>query len=255
MKVNNKTKKIKFVVCLTTMCFIIAVVPMYNDVLRSVEEITSADVIVIDPGHGGIDGGAESSDGVSEKNINLAIAKELESLAKIDGWNVVMTRNDDISLGEDAEGTIRSKKTKDLLERKRIISEVKPILAVSIHLNSFKEDRSVHGAQVFFPAGSNEELVISESKRLAETVQNFLSKGIDDGTKRTALSKSGVLILKNPSSPIVIIECGFLSNNTEAELLKSKEYQKKIATCIYKGIMDFSNKDVRKNIEIVDSLQ
>lgn len=254
MRVKDKTKKIKFIFCLVIMCFVIAVVPMYNDVLRSVEKITSADVIVIDPGHGGIDGGAESMNGVSEKNINLAIAKELESLAEIDGWNVVMTRNEDISLGEDAKGTIRSKKTKDLLERKRIISETKPIVAVSIHLNSFKEDRSVRGAQVFYPEGVQEEPIISESKRLAEIVQKSLSSGIADGTERTALSKSGVLILKNSSSPIIIVECGFLSNNAEAKLLESKAYQKKLATCIYKGIMDFSNKEVKKDIKIIDSL-
>jgi N-acetylmuramoyl-L-alanine amidase len=254
MRVNNKMNKLKYIVCLATICFIIAAVPMYNDVLKSVEKITSADVIVIDPGHGGLDGGAESAGGVSEKNINLAIAKELEALAKADGWNVVMTRDEDISLGEEAKGSIRSKKTKDLLERKRIISEIKPTATVSIHLNSFKEDRSVHGAQVFYPAGSEKESVISESKRLAEIVQGSLTKGIADGTDRTALSKSGVLILKNPSSPIIIVECGFLSNKAEADLLQSKEYQKKIAACVYEGIMTFSNKEVKKDIKIRDSL-
>ncbi|MHC1722025.1 MAG: N-acetylmuramoyl-L-alanine amidase [Aminipila sp.] len=254
MRVNNKVKKIKIIVCLVTICLIIAAVPMYNDVLRSVERITSADVIIIDPGHGGLDGGAESAGGVSEKNINLAIAKELEQLAKVDGWNVVMTRNEDISLGEDAKGTIRSKKTKDLLERKRIICEVEPNVTVSIHLNSFKEDRSVKGAQVFYPSGSEKETVIAESKRLAEIVQESLSNGIADGTERTALSKSGVMILKNPKSPIIIVECGFLSNSVEAQLLESKEYQKKLAACIYKGIMTFSNKEVKKDIKVLDSL-
>ncbi len=254
MRVNGKVKKLKIIACLATICFIIAAVPMYNDVVRSVERITSADVIVIDPGHGGLDGGAESAGGVSEKNINLAIAKELEQLAKVDGWNVVMTRNEDISLGDEAKGTIRSKKTKDLLERKRIISEVEPNVTVSIHLNSFKEDRSVQGAQVFYPAGSEKESVIAESKRLAEIVQECLTSGIADGTERTALSKSGVMILKNPKTPIIIVECGFLSNNEDAKLLESKEYQKKLAECIYQGIMTFSNKDVRKDIKVLDSI-
>lgn len=254
MRVNDKVKKLKIIICLTAICFIIAAVPMYNDVLKNVEKITSADVIVIDPGHGGMDGGAQSAGGVTEKNINLAIAKELEHLAKTDGWNVVMTRNEDISLGENANGTIRSKKTKDLLERARIISEVKPNVTVSIHLNSFREDRSVQGAQVFYPSGSEEKPVIAESKRLAEIVQESLSNGIDDGTERIALSKSGVLILKNPATPIIIVECGFLSNSREAELLESEDYQKKLAACIYKGIMTFSNKEVKKDIKILDSL-
>ncbi len=254
MRVNNKVNKLKYIVCIVTICFIIAAVPMYHDVQRSVERITSADVIIIDPGHGGMDGGAESANGVSEKNINLAISKEIERLAKADGWNVILTRSEDISLGEDAKGAIRSKKTKDLLERKRIISEVKPTATVSIHLNSFKEDRSVHGAQVFYPSGSEQEHVIAESKRLAEIVQKSLSEGIDDGTERVALSKSGVLILKNPSSPIIIVECGFLSNHQEAKLLQSKEYQSKVASCIYAGIMTFSNKEAKRDIKIRDSL-
>lgn len=253
MRVNCKLKKVKIIFCLTIICAITAAVPMYNDVIRNVERIMSADVIVIDPGHGGMDGGAESSNGVSEKNINLEIAKEIESLAKADGWNVVMTRDEDISLGEGEKGTIRSKKTKDLLERKRIISETKPTATVSIHLNSFKQDRSVHGAQVFFPEGSKENEVISESKRLAEVVQESLTKGIADGTERSALSKSGVLILKNPVAPIIIVECGFLSNAKEAELLESQDYQKKIASCIYQGIMTFSNKEPKKIIKVVDS--
>lgn len=254
MRVTEKAKKLKFIVCLAAVCLITAAVPMYNDVLRSVQQITSADVIVIDAGHGGFDGGAESAGGVCEKNINLAIAKELESLAKRDGWNVVMTRSEDTSLGEESKGAIRSKKTKDLLERKRIISETEPTVAVSIHLNSFKEDRSVHGAQVFFPSGQETDPVIAESKRLAEIIQESLCQGIDDGTGRTALSKSGVLILKNPKAPIVIVECGFLSNHEEAQLLGSRAYQKKLAECIYGGIMAFSNKEVKKDIETVDSL-
>ncbi|QHI72549.1 N-acetylmuramoyl-L-alanine amidase [Aminipila terrae] len=254
MRVNRKVNKLKYIICIVTLCFVTAAVPMYHDVLRSVERITSADVIVIDPGHGGMDGGAESADGVTEKNINLAIAKNLEELARADGWNVIMTRNEDISLGEEAKGSIRSKKTKDLLERKRIISEVKPTATVSIHLNSFKEDRSVHGAQVFYPSGSEKEPVIAESKRLAEIVQESLNKGIENGTERIVLSKSGVLILKNPSSPIIIVECGFLSNSQEARQLENEEYQKKIAGCIYEGIMAFSNKEAKKDIKILDSL-
>ncbi len=254
MRVNNKLKKIKVLFCLIIICLITAAVPTYQEVLKSVEKITSADVIVIDAGHGGFDGGAESIKGTSEKNINLAIAKELEALAKKDGWNIIMTRSEDLSLGEDVNGAIRSKKTKDLLERKRIISEIKPMLAVSIHLNSFKEDRSVHGAQVFYPSGSEDKAVIADSKRLAEIVQESLETGIQDGKERTALSKSGVLILKNPSVPIIIVECGFLSNNQEADLLETSEYQKKLAECIYKGILTFTNKESKKEMNVIDSL-
>lgn len=255
MKTNKKPGKAELVFCLIVLCVVTAAVPMYNDVLKNVEKIMTTDTIVIDPGHGGFDGGAESMSGVSEKNINLAIAEEIKAMAEKDGWNVILTRDGDVSLGEDTQASIRSKKTKDLLERKRIISEIKPTAAVSIHLNSFKEDRSVRGAQVFFPSGSETDQIISECKRLAETIQKSLTEGIDDGTDRTALSKSGVLILKNPAAPIAIVECGFLSNSEEAKLLETAEYQKKLAECIYEGIMIFSNKESLPNIQTVDSIR
>lgn len=246
-------KKLRLMLCLISIGVIIASVPMYNDVLQRVEKITSTDWIVIDAGHGGYDGGAESSYGVMEKDINLAIAKKVEKMALEDGWNVVMTRSEDISLNKKEQGAIRSKKTSDLLERKRIIAEINPEVTVSIHLNSFTADRSVRGAQVFFPAGSEENTVISESKRLAEIIQEELINGIGDGTNRTALSKSGVLLLKNPKGPIAIVECGFLSNNDEAKLLENGEYQEKLAKGIYDGIMLFSNKESKSEIRIIDS--
>ncbi|QIB70512.1 hypothetical protein Ami103574_14965 [Aminipila butyrica] len=254
MRGNNPINKLKYAVCIGVLCLVTAAVPMYHEVLRSVEQLTSADVLLIDPGHGGMDGGAESAKGICEKNINLAISKEIQQLAQADGWTVVLTREEDISLGEEAKGSIRSKKTKDLLERKRILAEVKPTAAISIHLNSFREDRRVHGAQAFYPAGSETEAVIAESKRLAEAIQEQLNQQLQPEEERTALSKSGVLILKNPVSPITIIECGFLSNSQEAEKLEDVQYQKDIAASIYQGVMDFSHKEAKKKVKVLDSL-
>jgi N-acetylmuramoyl-L-alanine amidase len=250
---NETWEKLRTMLCLIAICIVVTLVPIYNNVLKNVEKITSTDWIVIDPGHGGLDGGAESSYGLLEKSVNLEIAQKLEKMALDDGWNVAMTRSEDISLSKIEQGTIRSKKTNDLLERKRIISEIDPKLTVSIHLNSYTADRSVRGAQVFFPSGSEEDTVISESKRLAEIIQEQLINEIGDGTNRTALSKSGVLILKNPKSPIAIVECGFLSNNDEAKLLENSEYQEKLARSIYNGIMVFTNKESKSLIEIIDS--
>ena len=252
MRRSFNGKKVKLILCLWTIALVVAVVPTYKETMKYVEKISSADFIVIDPGHGGFDGGAESADGIPEKDINLSIAKEIEALALKDGWNVVMTRDSDISLGEEG-GSIRSRKTQDLLERKRIISEIKPEVAVSIHLNSFKEDTSVRGAQVFFPKECKDGLVQEKSQALAEAIQKEISAGIDDGTQRVVLSKDGVLILKNSICPIALVECGFLSNHVEAELLTSSEYQKKLAQCIYEGILSFTGKEPQSNIKLVVS--
>lgn len=222
------------------------------------------DTLVIDPGHGGIDGGAVSADGVSEKNINLAIALELQRLAERDGWRVVMTRSKDQGLytGVENDGTeqmeitgrrsIRSLKTEDLRERRRIIDTTEPTLALSIHLNSFKEDPRVHGAQTFYSSAAA-EAVEEKSKLLAGRVQEALVAGLDDGTERTPLGKKNVLLLKEPTVPTVIVECGFLSNREEAKKLADENYQKKIASLIYDGIMEFSGKERAKPLDIIDS--
>jgi N-acetylmuramoyl-L-alanine amidase len=124
---------------------------------------------------------------------------------------------------------------------------------VSIHLNSFKQDRSVRGAQTFYPAGPGEQSVLDESKKFAEIVQEQLVKGIDDGTDRVALEKRDVLMFKNPTVPMLIIECGFLSNQEEAKLLEQEEYQRKLAKCIYEGILIYSGREPGTPIQTIDS--
>ena len=252
MKRHIQEGSTKLILCVSAIAILIAAVPSYKETMRYVEKISAADFIVIDPGHGGFDGGAESADGVPEKDINLSIAKEIEALALADGWNVVMTRDEDVSLSGE-EGSIRSRKTQDLLERKRVISEIKPEVAVSIHLNSFKEDPSVRGAQVFYPKESKDQILGEKSQALAEAVQRSLVLGIDDGTERGVLTKEGVMILKNAPCPIALVECGFLSNPEEAKLLADSEYQKKLAACIYEGILSFTGKEPKPDIRLVVS--
>ncbi|MBQ9931455.1 MAG: N-acetylmuramoyl-L-alanine amidase [Firmicutes bacterium] len=201
-----------------------------------------ADVLIIDPGHGGIDGGAVSASGICEKEINLAIAQKVQKLAEADGWEVILTREDDRLLSDNTEGSIRSQKTEDLHTRKDMIDSTAPLLAVSIHLNSFKEDTTVRGAQTFFSNGNASEEILTESKRLAEAIQECLEEGIADEKERTAMGKKDVLLLKEPTVPTVIVECGFLSNSEEARLLQSEEYQQKLAECIYRGILQYTGR-------------
>ena len=250
----NKALKWKFAFLLIVMAAsYIVFQPVYDGVAARVQQITDADVILIDPGHGGMDGGAQSAAGVSEKDINLAIAQHIKEYAETDGWKVVMTREADVSLGETESKTIRGKKTADLIARREMIKQVKPVAAVSIHLNSFTQDRSVKGAQTFYPSGPAEQSVIDESKKLAEAIQERLVSGIADGTDRVALGKRDVLMFKNPTVPMAIVECGFLSNREEASRLEDEEYQRKLARCIYEGIMVYSGREPAERYEAIDS--
>jgi len=212
--------------------------------------------IVIDAGHGGFDGGAVSKDGTCEKDINMAIALRLRDLAEDDGWRVVMTRTEDQSLdeGDEERKRIRTRKTEDLRRRKEIIDETKPVLAVSIHLNSFQEDPSVRGAQTFFPSRAESEQIVEESRKLAEAIQEELVKGLQDGTERKALGKKDVLLLKDPKVPTVIVECGFLTNPEDAERLKNETYQRQLSEFIYNGILTYSGKTRDENLFVRDSL-
>ncbi|QOX64472.1 hypothetical protein FRZ06_14545 [Anoxybacterium hadale] len=254
MVLRNYNKTIKRLSLLViAVLVLLSFQPVYDGVVTRVERLTSTDILLLDPGHGGMDGGAQSAAGVSEKDINLAIAMYVKEFAEADGWKVVMTREKDIALGDTGSKTIRGKKTADLIARKQMIKEVAPIAAISIHLNSFKQDRSVRGAQTFFPSGPGEQVVLDESKKLAEAIQDRLVTGIADGSERVALGKRDVLMFKNPTVPMAIVECGFLSNESEAKLLEDPEYQKKIARYIYEGIMIYSGKEPIERFETIDS--
>ena len=196
----------------------------------------AAVTVVIDPGHGGVDGGAEADDGTPEKNINLNIALKLKQLAENDGWNIIMTREEDTGLYSEQNSTIRSKKTEDLKKRKEIFDSSAADAAVSIHLNSYTADRSVRGAQVFYADGSE------ESKMLAECIQDQMKN------RRRAMAKSDVLILQQAKVPTVIAECGFLSNYEESRKLRTDEYQNKLAKNIYSGIKNYieNNKGIKR---------
>lgn len=210
-------------------------------------------VLFLDPGHGGMDGGAVSSDGTPEKDINLAIALEVRGLAEEYGWQVVMTRETDENLGR-TEGSIRTMKTADLLERREMLCKYQPQAAVSIHLNSFKEDTSVKGAQVFYPDGWEDEKMQQQCIEFAEVMQKNLSNSLKAEKERTPLVKSDVFIFKEEVCPIVIVECGFLSNPEEAELLQSREYQRRAAEGIMAGITEFTGFEKKTEVELIDSL-
>lgn len=183
--------------------------------------------VVIDAGHGGADPGKVSVDGSLEKDINLQIAKKLAQFLTAADVDVVLTRDSDAGLYDE---NVSNKKVQDMKNRVQIIEEKKPALTVSIHQNSYHEEY-VHGAQVFYYAGSE------ESKALAERIQRTLAVELDPDNARQAKKNDSYYLLKKTSTPIVIVECGFLSNYEEAAKLSSEHYQEKMAWAIHLAVM------------------
>ena len=188
-------------------------------------------VVVLDAGHGGKDPGKVSVNGALEKDINLAIAKKLERLLMQNEIMVIMTRTEDCDLASEHAD---NRKNEDLKARVQLINDSIPALVVSIHQNSYPEE-DVDGAQVFYYAASE------SGKQLGQILQEHLKAELADGNHRVAKANKDYYLLKKSTVPTVIVECGFLSNEREAALLASEEYQEKIAFSLLLGIMEYIN--------------
>lgn len=190
-------------------------------------------IVVLDAGHGGEDPGKVGNGNIYEKDINLAITGYVKNYLEMNDYQVVLTRQGDESLGTTAKGF---DKNADMRERLSAIEEAGADIGVSIHQNSFTEP-GVEGAQVFFYQSS------SEGKELAESIQKSLWQRLAGRKKREIKSDNSYYILKNSTIPMVIVECGFLSNPEELQLLQQEEYQKQVAWAIYMGIENFLHAD------------
>jgi N-acetylmuramoyl-L-alanine amidase len=188
-------------------------------------------VIVIDPGHGGRDPGKVGVNKALEKDINLCISKKLKSLLEQNDIKVIMTREDDIGLYSETDS---NKKNADLRKRVEIIDKNDADLAISIHQNSFSKEY-VKGAQVFYYAKSH------EGRLLSEIIQEQLKLTLMDGNHRKAKPNDNYYMLKNTNCPLIIVECGYMSNYSEAALLLDENYQEKMAWGIHLGILRFIN--------------
>ena len=191
-------------------------------------------IIVLDAGHGGIDPGAMNKDNtILEKDVNLEITKKLRDLLESSGATVIMTREKDVSLyQEDGNKTIRQKYNENLKNRKKIIDESNADIFVSIHLNAFEQSK-YSGAQTFYPKGKD------DGKELAQFIQDELKRVVDKENNRKIKPRDDIYLLKNTNMPSVLIECGFLSNEKESQLLADSKYQDKIAWAIYVGIQKY----------------
>lgn len=234
----------KLMIIIVIFIIVLIIATMRNDeILNSAFKTDAGFTVVLDPGHGGIDGGAESAEGIAEKDINLCIALELKSLLEKEGVKVIMTRDEDVGLyNDEGNAAIRTLKTQDMHKRKEIIDGADADLAVSIHLNSFSQDATVRGAQVFYP-GQGDAVLISKSKIAAELMQEDFNSTLNDEKKRVALQKDDVFILRNITCPLVIAECGFLSNRDEATMLCNHAYQGNIAKTLKVSICRYLEKN------------
>jgi N-acetylmuramoyl-L-alanine amidase len=225
--------KQKYISALMTVCLLAAAVYLartavqYTTTWKKGDE--SSPVVLIDAGHGGEDPGKVGINGALEKEINLTIALLVKTYLEADGITVVLTRNSDAGLYEGQQG---NNKIEDLKRRLALIDSSGAAVAVSIHQNSYTAE-SVHGAQVFYYETSQ------EGARLAALLQEQLRAGVEPENKRQPKSNTTYYLLKKSTAPTVIVECGFLSNGTEAEKLTQEEYQKKIAWNIALGIEQY----------------
>lgn len=193
--------------------------------------------ILLDPGHGGMDGGAVSPTGTIEKDINLNIGIKLKGELEKQGFKVIMTREEDKGLYSEG-GTVRQKKREDLSNRAKMIVEGNCDIFVSIHLNMFPQ-RKYYGAQVWY--ASNEG-----SKKLASIMQGDFKAYLDNTNNRIEKpAKDDYWILRSVGEiPAVLVECGFLSNEIEELKLKTDVYQEKIAKIIALSIQSYFEKEL-----------
>ena len=185
--------------------------------------------IVIDAGHGGIDPGKVGINDALEKDINLALALKLRDKFSQDSIRIILTRDSDTGLY--SEGST-NKKAEDMQTRCKIISDASPIFTVSLHQNSFPSPE-VCGAQVFYFGQSQ------DGKKLADMIQDSLISNVDPDNHRVAKANESYYLLKKTPTPTVIVECGFLSNPTEADLLLTDDYQNLLVDAIYNGIQNY----------------
>lgn len=220
-----------FFVILFLFLFISFIDTPTKTVMSSQVESSCAFTVVIDAGHGGFDSGKVGVDGTLEKEVNLSIAKKLEKLLRQADVQVIMIRSDDRGLYEE---TSDNKKRQDMTNRVKLINEANADCVVSIHQNSYPEE-SVDGAQVFYYTGSK------DGEALAALIQQNLISRADPSNHRIQKSNNSYYLLKNAASPMVIVECGFLSNRDESKKLVDDAYQQKLAWAIHMGILQYLN--------------
>ncbi len=233
MKLNS-TKLIAVVLSLillfTTLLMIVSKNKFFTDTFKSTQNEI---LIIVDAGHGGEDGGAVAPDNSFEKDYNLDIALKLETILKVYGCKVIVTRTDDRMTCDDNLKTQRQKKISDIKNRFAVIKKHNNAVFVSIHQNKFSDSRQ-KGTQVFYSPNN------LKSKTLADCIQQSIVKNLQKDNRRlTKKSGTDIYLLYHSTVPSVLVECGFLSNQSDLMLLKNDSYRKEIAFLIADGIIEY----------------
>ena len=208
-----------------------------NQNLTKLELVSSTPVtnhvVILDAGHGNPDGGATNSSGeIIESNLNLQIVLKLQNLLESSNCTVVLTRSDENGIYETDANSIREKKISDMKNRVKIANNSNAEVFVSIHMNKLNQTQ-YFGWQTFYKPDDK------RSKSLAQKIQTNLNSFMKIENNRQIKPISGIYLSKNVEIPLTIVECGFLSNYEESNLLKTDNYQNSLAWSIYTGIMDY----------------
>ncbi len=241
-KSSKKFYNLLFKICsVFVLCMIISGTVFYNNlktadtVLVTSESFIEKPTVIIDAGHGGFDGGAVAKDGTLEKDINLLIAKSTEKVLLFSGFNVIMTRDEDTSTNTKDYNKIALNKKSDMQNRLDLMNKNKSAVYLGIHLNKYTTSAAT-GAQVFYGVQNEKSYTLAKEMQNAfkNILQNENNRVVKKATKSTYL-------LYNALNPAIITECGFLSNQTELNNLKSEEYRNKISMVIGKGLINGLN--------------
>lgn len=202
---------------------IVLVVVLLSGCAIPVSAPSASQTVLIDPGHGGFDGGAVAADGTKEKDINLAISLCLADMLRIGGVPIEMTRNTDAATA--------SNKTEDMQQRLRMYESA--ITVIAVHQNHFHQAK-YSGAQVFYSANH------PHSERLAETMQrSIVSRLQPQNNRRIKAATDGIYLMHHTTAPAILVECGFLSNEEELTLLKQTDYRQRLAWSICLGYWEY----------------
>ena len=193
----------------------------------------SRQLVFIDPGHGGADGGTVSVDGTRESDVNLSVSLRLRDLLRLCGMETAMTREGDTALSDDGCTTVAQEKASDLRRRAELLNAAPGAILLSIHQNHFPQAK-YRGAQVFFNDAA-------DSEALASSIQESLRLGVDQRNRRQIKRAEGVYLMEHIGNTAALIECGFLSNRAEAMLLLEPDYQKKLVCSICAGLLRHLN--------------
>lgn len=213
-------------------CIVLSCVDNKVD-LASVNPENTGLYVILDAGHGGMDSGTSAADGTREKDINLIIAKKLDSLLRASGYKTIMLRSDDALIGDNSLTTIRARKVSDIRKRLEIAQSYPDSMLISIHQNYYSVPK-YNGTQVFYSPNSPQSKVLAQS--IQDSVVHIMQP---DNNRKIKAVGSNIYLLYNCTIPAIMVECGFLSNVNEAEKLKTDSYQTQMAFTIMQGIINY----------------